>query len=134
MFITIEVIPHMFQRYPTAGDWIIKESPDDPKRSTLHIRVSNTGEPRANLVLAIHELVEALLCINDGIKPDQVDAWDMGPGLSLDEPGEHPDAPYHSQHMDAEIIERMVARMLGLPWDKYTNLIEALFPEEEKNE
>jgi len=65
-----------------------------------------------NFLIALHELVEAHLCLKDGVTQQAVDDFDMafqGDG----EPGDHPDAPYRSQHRHAMLIEHLMANFLG---------------------
>jgi hypothetical protein len=115
--ITVEFIPHPAQRYDTLGDWRF-----DPE-GNLTISISDSGSYRSNICLALHELVEALLCRWDGVSTEDVDRWDMSEGKDSDEPGEDPRAPYHVQHMRAMIFERLLADMLALPWPDYEALL-----------
>ena len=135
--IIIEVIPHKNQRYSTCGDWQL------PNPDTLAITVSDTGNDRSNMLVAIHELVEALLCMSQGISPEMVDAqgispemvddWDIhGLGSQMNEPGEHPGAPYHWQHRAADIVERIVCMQFGMSWLLHETLVEDLFKDESK--
>lgn len=119
MRIVIETIKHCDQRYSTAGDW--KFVGDD-----LVIAVSDLGNKDYNFLLAIHELVEAMLCRAYRISQEAVDYWDMS-HPELDEPGDHRDAPYHSQHVIAGFIEKGLALELGVNWDVYEKQIENLF-------
>ena len=129
--IIIEVIPPTKQRYQTVGDWQVAPADVEtrvfsgpPQPVDLLVRVSNTGDRRANCALIVHELVEAMLCSLQGVTQAEVDEWDMGPGAELDEPGDSQLAPYHDQHVKAELLERQLANFLGLEWDEYMGLIE----------
>jgi hypothetical protein len=42
------------------------------------------------------------------------------------EPGDHPGAPYHAEHMFASKVEEMLAKQLGVDWLEYERAIEAL--------
>lgn len=117
--VLIEVIPHADQRYATCGDWLY-----DGTR--LVLRISRTADPRHQQLVAVHELIEALLCHRDGVTQADVDAFDMGPGATLADPGTSPDAPYHAQHMVATAIERVMASALGVEWDAYEAALDAL--------
>jgi hypothetical protein len=55
MKIVIETIPHLDQRYKTCGDWFY-EGED------LHIKVSDLKDWKKEATIAVHELVEAILC------------------------------------------------------------------------
>ncbi len=113
----ITVIPHEFQRYPTVGDWQITGD-------ELHIDVSDMGDWRMNLMIGIHEAVEAVLCHADGIRQDRVDAFDIAfekarPLLCIDEPGDDDRAPYFKQHQLATSVERMLGAEMGVSWNQY---------------
>ena len=62
----------------------------DRTGTTLLVRVSVMLDERHQQLVAVHELVEALACNVDGVSPEAVDAFDMGPGADLDEPGNSP--------------------------------------------
>ncbi len=132
MTIIIENIPSEKQRYPTAGDW---QWTFDPNRDIGHhkldqltIKVSDLGDYKHNLLVAIHELFEAILCRRDGISQELVDAWDKS-HQDMNEPGDHPNAPYHKQHNKAMAIERMACELLDLDWQAYeAQLEEMLIP------
>lgn len=113
--ITIRTIPHDKQRYPTVGDWFPNDNGVDV------FRISALGNNDHEFLVAVHELIECFLCRKMGITASMVDDWDMGQGKDLDDPGAHPDAPYHKQHMLALKIEKMLARELGVDWKKYEN-------------
>ena len=40
--------------------------------------------------------------------------------------GADPNAPYHSEHVFAEIVERMLALELGVNWERYTAAVREL--------
>jgi hypothetical protein len=128
--IIIETIPHAEQRYPTAGDWQYKDG-------DLLISVSESGDWRSNALVAVHELVEALLCTwypdgsplsnestLDGIVA-RVDAFDKA-HLDSDEPGDEPDAPYRDQHCFAMAVERMMCAAMGASWKEHEARLEKL--------
>src|SRR6516165_10297182 len=97
MKITIEVIPHKAQRYPTVGDWWFDKNGD------LEIRVSALSDWRLESLIAVHELWEVLLCKHTGITEASVTEFDVefekrrAPGDDS-EPGDSPKAPYRSEH------------------------------------
>src|SRR5579863_6201874 len=121
MKIVIETIPHDQHRYPTIGDWWWNKD-----GQTLEIRVSEFSrgvfplEPCGayELLIALHELIEAVLCDVRRIAEADVTAFDKA-HLDLDEPGEDRRAPYHKEHVFAECIERLVALELGVNWQDY---------------
>jgi len=123
MRITIETIPHSKQRYKTVGDWRRLDFSDD-----LHITVSNLGDWRMEVLVAIHELIEALLCRVDGVAEAEVDIFDFdwAPHGNLEEPGDDVEAPYYEQHQRASGYERLLAADLEVSWVEYERAINAL--------
>jgi hypothetical protein len=121
--IVIETIDHSKQRYPTVGDWRFE------KDGTLRVTVSKMSRRDVEVGIAVHELVEAVLCAHAGITQDMVDRFDLGyeakrrPGDNS-EPGDSKSAPYHKQHLFAERVERMVIHELGADWLRYAREIE----------
>jgi hypothetical protein len=118
MKINIETIPHQEHRYTTVGDWWVDET------GTIQIRVSELSDWRREALIAVHELVEILLCKNEGITTEEVDQFDKlyeanrAPDCE-DEPGDDPKAPYVRQHCIATGIERILAAELGVQWKPY---------------
>lgn len=110
--IRIRFIPQAEQRYDTCGNWLYEGD-------GLTILISQMPDERYQQLVAVHELVEALMCNVDGVTQEQVDAFDMGPGKDLDEPGYSPDAPYREQHAWASAIEKMLAIGMHVDWDIY---------------
>lgn len=121
--ITISVIPHVEQRYPTVGDW-----QHDAETGHLQISVSNMYNWKYNVLVGIHEALEAIVCVSDGVSAADVDAFDMAyeearqPG-DESEPGNQPDAPYQSQHLYATGFEYSLAQELGVDWGAYEETI-----------
>lgn len=105
-------------RYDTIGDW--RFLGDD-----LVIEVFDLKNEKYNLLIVVHELVEAMLCKFAGVTTEQVDKWDMnfkGEG----EPGDDPRAPYHCQHWTAMVVEQVLAGIMGVDWSEYNDFIESL--------
>lgn len=116
--IVIETIPHDRQRYDTIGDYFLDEN------GVMQVRVSKTQD-RYEFLIAIHELIEAFLAKDRGILWESIDDFDkefIGNG----EPGHSKKAPYHKEHVFAEIIERMIAFELGIEWDDYCKEVDNL--------
>ncbi len=118
MNITIRTIPHQDQRYDTTGDWWFLHNGD------IEIRVSSVDNWRYEALVAVHELVEILLCKHQGISQERVDAFDMDfekarPEGDNSEPGDDPMAPYYNEHQSATILERQLAKELGINWREY---------------
>jgi hypothetical protein len=125
MKIIIETIPHMKQPYSTCGDW--RRDAD----GTLRINVSQEIGDRYAALVALHELVEVLLCEARGISTKSVDEFDIeyeklrAKSLTLDtsEPGDNRFAPYENEHCIATGIERIVAAALHVKWQDYETAI-----------
>ncbi len=110
--IVIRFIPREEMRPEVTGlgDWWFAEK-------TLHIRA--VGEGDAAFLVALHEMIEAVLCNAAGITTDQVDSFDTRYEQKEDrgeeeEPGDAPDCPYRAQHRQAMLVEHLVAHFLGL--------------------
>ncbi len=125
MKIVIETIPHNTQRYPTCGDWFRDED------GTLRIKVSEEVGTKEACLIALHELVEALLCEDRGITQQAVDDFDKAfeaarePG-NEDKPGDDPAAPYRKEHFFATNIEALMSSEYGINWQEYEKKIEPL--------
>lgn len=124
-FVFVRPVPHEFQRYDTVGDWWVADR-------EINIRVSHTPDWRHGMLVAVHELVEALLCHHRGIDQDAVTAFDMDYATDS-EPGDDPRAPYHAEHRFAEKVERMLCDEMGLDWDDYLSAVDALSQKETGN-
>ncbi len=128
MRITIRAIPHADHRYATVGDWQFDEVPsvaagEDPL-CILHIKVSQLSDWRREALVAVHELVEALICKHANVTTEQVDEFDMNFEATRkdgddSEPGDDPAAPYYKEHQIATGIERLLATQLGVCWRDY---------------
>lgn len=126
--IDVQTIPVKEHRYPTVGDWFYTDD------GTLRVRVAESDDPRIEMLIAIHELFEAFAAWANPITEPEVTKFDlwfeeqMNKGLLpsyLDEPGMHPNCPYHEEHVLATAVEMMLATKLGMNWADYEkNLIE----------
>src|ERR1017187_469402 len=121
--INVNVIPHIEQRYDTVGDWEFWEAPK--YRHGLTVRVSQSGHEATNILVAIHEIIEAYLCKANAVSGGQVDAWDKD-HLDSPDPGSIPGCPYYREHMFATMIERAMAAELNIDWDEHEARLEAL--------
>jgi hypothetical protein len=110
--VSIDFLPPKMMRYRTVGDWFFSQP------GYLRIQVADTGNWIYGMLVAIHELVEVFLCTAQGVTQKQVDRFDFAHELD-DDPGEHPRAPYHEQHMLALSVEMMLATVLGIKWRPY---------------
>src|SRR5258705_8885586 len=87
--VTVHVVPHSEQRYETSGDWVWKDG-------GLVVTVSDLGDDRFNVLVAAHEVTEALLARRDGVTEQQVDTWDLSHPDAA-EPGEVEGCPSFTQ-------------------------------------
>lgn len=115
MNITIKTIPHRNQRLEDVGDWQIKGN-------DIAIKISETKNFKYNSLLAIHELVEVILCKDRNISTKEVDMWDIENELR----GDDPKAPYHKEHKFATKIEKLLAQELGVNWKTYDDKVMSL--------
>lgn len=124
MKIIIETVPHDEQRYPTVGDWFWQDD-------ILHIVVSDLGNFEMEAAVAVHELIEVLLCRHRGIAQSEVDRFDeqyeaQRPEGDISEPGDDRAAPYHKEHCFATGVERLLISELDISWQVYDDAINSL--------
>lgn len=125
MKIQLKTIPHSTQRYPTVGDWQIAED------GSISISVSDMENDDYAFLVGIHELVEVWLCRKRGVSPAAVDAFDMEYEKNrkdgdFSEPGDDTNAPYFKEHQIATMIERQIAKELGVNWYAYDKAVNSL--------
>lgn len=111
MKVDIQFINKSQQRYDTCGDW-------EWDGKTLTIRANLMLDWRKQLLVAIHELVEAALCINNDVSQEVVDEWDFN-HPEADEPGELDGCPYRFEHETAVKVERLIAEGFGINFEDY---------------
>ncbi len=127
MNITIKTIAQKDHRYSTAGDWLIKDN------GNIDIKVSKMTKADYEFMIAVHELIEAYLCVKRGITEQEVTAFDVSDyGLSLDDPGKDRLAPYRKEHMFALKVEKLLARELKVNWNNYEKALDYTCPTESK--
>lgn len=127
--VVIETIDHKAQRYDTVGDWLY-----DDASGTVTVYVSDMGDWRMNMCCGVHEVIETLLCVQRGVSEESVSAFDVqfeqerqaGKHGPDDEPGEAADAPYRKEHAVADVVERLLALELDLPWVAYNDALFSL--------
>lgn len=118
-------IPHRWQAYETVGNWAWTES------GALVVFVSDMGNESYEILVSLHEQIEAWLCLKRGISQEAVDEFDKAyeanrESWNLDEPGNSPEAPYHREHVFATLVEQLVAHELGVDWADYDNAVMGL--------
>lgn len=119
----IHSIPHAEHRYSTVGDWQFREAPDGC--TYIDVQVSATADWRHAALIAVHELVEAILCRHRGISQDEVDSFDLS-HPELVEPGLSENCPYRREHLHAHHVEVNLAYELGVDWQEYTAALDSL--------
>lgn len=113
----ILVIPPQWQDYDTVGNWQIGTE------GSVLVLVSDLRDEIYQQAVALHELVEAWLCKAAGVTQEAVDAFDMGPGKDLEEPGFDLRSPYHRQHCWADTAERLFIAAAGESWTEYDRTV-----------
>ena len=102
--------------YATLGDWHYTSNGFD-------IPFVDTGCPECNLMLFVHELVEAFLCRLHGIGESTVTDFDKNFQGDY-EPGDDIHCPYRNEHHAAELVEKYLARILEFNWKEYQRICE----------
>lgn len=143
LLIKVEVITHSEHRYPTVGDWqfinTVHSTIDDKGTVTdedntiesievdevLTVRVSKMSDRRYEYLVAIHEIVEALLCKYNGVSEESVDDWDMN-HLDSGDPANESGCPYWPHHFLAQSIEYNLAVKIETDWEKYCDEVDSL--------
>lgn len=127
MKITVKVIPHRKHRkiggirYETVGDWKFD------KKGDLTVWVSEMFEEKYEALVAVHEILEALLCLASGVSEESVSGFDMEcQKRGISDPGAEEDSPYYDQHRFAESVEFLLARELGVDWREYMRHLDDL--------
>ena len=106
----------------------------------MNITVSDVGNWRYEYLAAIHELLEATVCLHLGITQADVDDFDIdyetrrmagerfaACGCEItNDPGSDPHAPYRAAHLYAESVEYGLAKLLGVDPIEYDNAFIAL--------
>jgi hypothetical protein len=118
--VKIETIKPKAMRYRTVGDWFFT-SP-----GALTIQVADTGNWIFNMLVAIHELIEVFLCEIKGVTQKQVDRFDLA-HQDDEDPGTHPKAPYHGEHITAMGIEMILASRAGVKWRPYEEKLDKVY-------
>jgi hypothetical protein len=123
--ICIKIIPHSEQRYPTTGDYWI-----DPD-GTWQIRVSELGDFKYEVAVALHELWEQALCFSRGIEEKYITEFDKEFEKNrkvgdFSEPGDDRNSPYQKEHCSATGIERLFISEIEGSWNEYEDNINSL--------
>ena len=125
MNITIKTVPHHEQPFANVGDWRFDENGD------LQMLVSDMGDWRYEALVALHELVEVVLCKHRGISTEIVDEFcerfedERSRGLHTieEEGGFDYRSPNRKEHMFATGLEMALAGQLGVDWNEYDKTV-----------
>jgi hypothetical protein len=123
--ITIKTVPERLVRAEQSGDWWYNHD------RIVAAVIEGTYPPDNELMIGIHELVEAWLCRKLGITDKAVVDFDTmyederkhGHHHDNDEPGDDPHAPYRLPHMAATHVERAVGSALDVIWREHERMI-----------
>lgn len=133
------------QRYlcQTCGvkDMQITDRPEDctcpvckrlmSREEWLIVKVNPLSDWKREVLLKVHEAVEAIMCRSNGVTVAQVDAFDIeyDKNHSSDlNAGDDPKAPYEREHCFATAIERILCAELKVPWLAYDKELETTYP------
>lgn len=118
--IILEAVPQHcmrppYDQLPGCGDWRVVDD-------ELHIAVAAETMDDEAFLIALHEMIEAKLCLKHGVDQAAVDRFDekfeVERNLRLHsddaEPGDDPRAPYRKEHRAAMLVEHLTAQFLGL--------------------
>lgn len=83
------------------------------------------------MAVAIHELIEVLLCRLSKVSQKKVDKFDIAYEKKrkkgdVSEPGDQFEAPYFKQHQYATYIERLFIAMCNEKWKDYEEKVNSL--------
>lgn len=106
--IIINFIDPSNQKYDTLGDYTLKDD-------ILTISVSKSKNDKFDHMVALHELVEAILAYHNDINFKVIDEFDMQfeKAGCIGEPGDDIGAPYFHEHHIADVVERLVGTQIG---------------------
>jgi len=125
LHVVINTIPHKDQHYETVGDYW-------QRGGVVTINVSELGDWKKELLIAIHELVEYGLIKDRNIPIEKIDAFDIEyennrqEGDTTSEPGDDENAPYYKEHQFATQVELMMAKELKIDWADYEEAANSL--------
>lgn len=101
------------------------------KGEVLNFRISEMGSWRYEALVLVHEVVEYFIIRHQGVSIACIDKFDIEfeknrkPG-NTDEPGDDARAPYRIAHGIATGVERVLAAVMGVDWNRYEETINSL--------
>jgi hypothetical protein len=120
MKIVINTINHKDQRVGEVGDYWEKDG-------TATFVISKMNKNYQALVI-LHELAEYFLVKKNKISLKAIDRFDKEfyENNNFGEAGGSKKSPYYNQHKFATKIEKMLAKELGISWNKYNKAVNSL--------
>jgi len=106
-------------------DWFWDENGD------LQVRVAPMSDWRREVLLGIHEAVEALVCKHTWVSQEAVDNFDReydNTHATDCNGGDDPLAPYDRAHTLATCCERALAFALDVQWGDYDRELSTTYP------
>ena len=126
MNIHIKVVPRSKMRKIVSGaDWFWD------KRGNLQVRIEPMSDWRYEVLLCLHEAIEAVLCKHNGVSQTSVDEFDVeyDKHHATDcNAGDDPKAPYRREHCLATACERVIAAELDVCWETYDKELATSYP------
>jgi hypothetical protein len=124
MNLEAKTIPYTEQRYQTCGDYW-------DNASGKHFRINDMGNEDYAFLVFVHELIEEHLTRRRGLTEPEILAFDLMWEKELaegkhdvdDEPGHDSRAPYRTEHVFAENVERLLAGVMGIDWNAYGDAV-----------
>jgi hypothetical protein len=114
--IIIKTIDPANQRFGECGDWFYDADADE-----LTIFINKMADWRSELAVAMHEAIEAVMCLANEVDQTDVDYFDKKFYLEHDEgeAGNDVKAPYFEQHILATLLEKELCSHIGLLWSDH---------------
>jgi hypothetical protein len=126
MDVMIKIVPrHEMRPNVDGADWYFDE------QGNLQVRINPLSDWRMEMLLGVHEAVEAVMCKHNGVTVASVDAFDIeyDKTHSTDlNAGDDPAAPYSHEHCLATAIERILCAELDVNWFEYDKELETRYP------
>lgn len=97
----------------------------------LEVQIAPMSDWRYEMLLAVHELTEAIMCKHNGVSQKQVDEFDKEYDKTHDtdcNAGDDSAAPYKLEHCYATAIERILCGAMGVDWKHYDDELASSYP------
>ena len=122
--------PFNRMRYRTVGDFVYT-----PGIERINFIIAEMRNPDFEMLIFIHELVEAYLCWRRGLREEFITEFDkmfeeerkLGEHGKNDEPGDDPRSPYHREHKIASKFEKMLCKVMSIKWGRYSKAVDRIY-------